>query len=427
MLKSKIFAVALSAVMLFSGCQPAADTSTVNETAQRGGLVSFITWKSPSVGTSNGYYEYFYWPLDMYEDDEWTEHFYANLLYTDYQTKSTVFLCGTPGCRHNTDSCTSFICFTGSLELVSDSTGTKIFLIDTGGTIWSMNVDGSGREVLFQLQPDEAFMHGQIFADQTSLYLCVDAVDSETLDVVTELREFNTVDLTSQTILTLGGRKYGDWLGLSVMRARTAYGEYIFLSEYLEEFIVFYRYSLSTGSMTKAYILDVPDPANSPYYLIAGKYLFITKSDETEHSGSLTLIDLIDGSGRLITGIPASPGGMPFLSYYFGDIVEWSYTDAADEYFSYFVDVEKMTFRERTLTYYDDFKEADLLVEIVADAGEEFLVCYGSKESSINLYNLNGVLYHFDAGYPSQVYALMDKADFYNNVPNFRPITDYVF
>ena len=34
---------------------------------------------------------------------------YANIMYTDFQTKTTHFLCSRPECLHNDDSCNSFV------------------------------------------------------------------------------------------------------------------------------------------------------------------------------------------------------------------------------------------------------------------------------------------------------------------------------
>jgi len=434
--KQKVLAVLFVILLLASGCRRAEvavdgeDISTADTRDADTGLVAFYNQRSFSssfAATPDGYYEYYWWPPELYDSEDWRfELNYANLLYTDYRTSSRVFLCSAPGCRHNSDSCTAFITFTGSLQLVTNSTGTKVFLISSGdgdeqkteekymATIWSMNVDGSEKQALFHLQPNEVFLYCPIFADQTNLYLTVMTVDSEMRETVTELRKFNTEDLTSQTALTLE----------SGMSADAAFGEYIFLTEYKEDFRVFYRYSLSTGSMTKVYTLDVPDPFNPPAFMLQGKYLFIAKYEETGRTGSLTVADLVDGNMRLITGIPMNPDDMPFLSDCFDDKLQWTYADADGQELTYFIDLEKLTFWERTLTFYNSYADRNQNVLIAADAGDEYLVMCDLQDSSITVHSTDGIAYVFHDD--SVVYALIDKEDFYNNVPDYRLITDLV-
>jgi len=430
--KPKVLAVSFVILLLLSsGCRPAADTGDSRDPGESGDLVAIRNNTGflylSSAGTSQGYYEYYSWPSEMHESgDRREEAVYANLLYTDYRTESRVFLCGTPGCRHNTDSCTSFVSYSGELGIVTNSAGTKIFLIATGrgdgkteekdlATIWSMNADGSDREALFRLQPNEMLWGGQIIADQSSLYLRVKTVDPETYETEDELRRFNTLDLTSQTLLTLESEM---WL-------HSAYGEYIFLSEYQKEFMVFYRYSVSTGSMTKVYTWEIPDPANIPYHIVGEKYLFIAQADATSDTGSLTIVDLMDGSVRAMNDLPAFRGGYPALSDFHGSMAQWRFVDwnTGLDYW-YFVDLENRTFWERTLTFHDAYKEMERPVEIVADAGDAFLVLYDIRAVPINLYNLDDVRCRFDE--PTLVFALIDKEDFYHNVPDFRLITDYL-
>jgi len=380
------------------------------------------------TSTSGGCYEYYSWPFEMYLDDAESEIElnYANLMYTDYQTKSKVFLCNTPGCRHNTDNCTSFIAYSSGLEIVTNSTGTILYLIATGGgsvnteekhmgTIWSANPDGSGREVLFRLQPNEMFMGGQIFADQSSLYLRVQIVDPVSRDIKVELRVFNTLTRSSQKILEL---ERG-------CLPNSTYKNYIFLETLGgEDRIEIYRYSFETNDMTKVYTYVVPDPINWPYCILESKYFYITQCDEINDIGTLSVVDLMDGSIRTVSDIPAFRGGSPALSDIHHDLVQWGFAnwDTGLEY-KYFVDLENRTFWERTLTFYDPYSDCQRFVDIIAKTGDMFLVLYGYTDSTITFYNLDGIRYQYE--YYQQMYALIDKDDFYNNIPNYQPVTDY--
>jgi hypothetical protein len=235
------------------------------------------------TGTTKGLYEYYSWPFEMYLEDAESEIElnYANLMYTDYQTKSKVFLCNTPGCRHNSDSCTSFISYSVGLEIATNSTGTILYLIATGGgsvnteekhmgTIWSANPDGSGRELLFRLQPNENFMQGQIFADQNSLYLRVQTVDPASRDVTMELRQFNTLNRTSRKVLSIDP-------GLI---PSSMFEKCIFFETLVDEDrIEIYRYSFETNDITKVYTYVFPDPFNRKFYMLESKYFFITQCD----------------------------------------------------------------------------------------------------------------------------------------------------
>jgi hypothetical protein len=132
----------------------------------------------------------------------------------------------------------------------------------------------------------------------------------------------------------------------------------------------------------------------------------------------------MDGSIRAMNNLVAFPGGYPSLSDLYNNMVQWGFNNwDTEEEFRYFVDLENLTFWERTLTYYDEYRKCKRYVDIIADTGEAFLVLCGYTYTTITFYNLDGIRYQYEYYQPNC--ALIDKDDFYNNIPNYQPVTDY--
>lgn len=108
----------------------------------------------------------------------------TNLLYSDYATQQTVYLCSAANCTHDADSCTSWIPFSGggSLPLV---VGETLVLAYPGNLIYAeqigqmalphferMALDGSHRQALGALEANQEILRPFI-TDGACLYFTV--------------------------------------------------------------------------------------------------------------------------------------------------------------------------------------------------------------------------------------------------------------
>ncbi len=226
-MKKRLFLTLLCgifAVSSLTGCggskgTDASGKTTAGDFGIRGEL-SLLTSGSiyNDCGTDHGYY---------YINEDGT-----NLMYIDYESKQEVYLCSSPGCKHDTEECTSYIGGEGStmektLFYYKDSlylfshpydndgtTSTTINYTDNGEGIVVDNSLASAPAVLYRMQPDGTqrekvytFEEGKtlentVLCDDNGLYfiekeLKSEKKDSNTTAVSSENRQLVRVDTDS--------------------------------------------------------------------------------------------------------------------------------------------------------------------------------------------------------------------------------------
>lgn len=125
-----------------------------------------------------------------------------NILYTDYQTQTRIFLCNRPDCAHCDETCTSFLNKYGFLFPYEDKIGLFLFgttLIDAPdeerrSRVYSMNYDGSGRKELFAMDPSVTVTSGMA-TDGRFFYFVATILDDD--DWAKQSPELVKVDLAS--------------------------------------------------------------------------------------------------------------------------------------------------------------------------------------------------------------------------------------
>lgn len=157
-----------------------------------------------------------------------------NLTYIDYETRKEVFLCNRPECKHNDDSCASFIdtsqdyypglLFTGHHLLIVTPYGEESFLPG----IQKMAPDGQNRQTLFELKPNQN-MPDTFFTDEEYLFFILNTEQS----TGKPLRELMAANLQTGELKQLidFGEEYFTILGaknqsLYLMRSKGLYELY---------------------------------------------------------------------------------------------------------------------------------------------------------------------------------------------------------
>lgn len=144
-----------------------------------------------------------------------------NITYVDYATQKYVYLCSSPNCTHDTESCTSFIPFTGGIQTLVATPG-KLFVIYEGNSVHAeelgnkayphidvMEKNGSGCKTLVQFSAGDYISSGVAY-DDTSLYLTKWHADEGEFSVDTkkELLSLNMQTGELKTVCTLNVEDY---------------------------------------------------------------------------------------------------------------------------------------------------------------------------------------------------------------------------
>lgn len=192
------------AVSSLAGCggskgTDASGKTTVGDLGVRGELALLTSGSIYNdCGTDHGYY---------YINEAGT-----NLMYIDYASKQEVYLCNSPGCKHDTEECASYIGSEGGLEnslfyyrdhlylfrhpydndgatstvisddySIVDGLSVEGSLASEPATLYRMNPDGTQREKVYTFE-EGLTLENTILNDDSSLYFIAKELKSEKKD-----------------------------------------------------------------------------------------------------------------------------------------------------------------------------------------------------------------------------------------------------
>ncbi len=475
-MKKNIIFLILCVVLGLSGCYSSSEQTVISETSERQSTavvenpeLVMVGRKSPSylyttgISTQNGYYEYFLWDPQMYENESESMYVHiANLTYTDYETGKKTFLCNVPGCQHNNEGCTSFIKYPRGLELFTNTTETEIFILALGAydgealsdedlaRIYKMDLNGSNRKEIYKLPANESFNTLDIiFADNENIYVTVLITQDANNEPKKELRKINTVTGQAETIIELKNNQmivgvYDDIVVITDTEGYTNMMQNPDLSgnklesnfeaeENAPTGIVSYGYSISTGTYEKLYDWTTQSG------VVAGNYHFAV-SRTSEDIANLIVVDFLTGEKRVIDNIPAYTDANIVLTDFYNNKIMWQYFSRPDltniqsdskttvvedeKNYCYIIDIGNDSIAELTLKA-NEGTANERGVYIVAETGTFFLVNIGiDYNANITLSDRDGITNTY--AYTGNIRALIDKDDYYNNIPNYRIIEDLI-
>lgn len=384
--------------------------------------------------TSHGYYEI----------SPWNNTDFGNIVYTDYETQQTIFLCNVPGCAHNTPDCTSYIPYSRNTTLFTDYSENHLYLWFRGieananedgapASITEMNMDGSGRRTVLVLPGEERFSQSYMYvAGDEYMYALVEhyemaKVKSWDFETQTEVEKESPVptdvieriwfkDGKREKIRTLKNNN-SLYEGLS----GTADDKYLLLTcwEYGDN-----------GSIGSKVIIDQNgETVDTIATFRSGEYVYVDDKykievERSNNTATATIEFVKTGETRIIKDIPYPDYAGP--AFVFGGY--------KDKFYLEYLWTESGRDNERALIL--DFsegiwKEFDLrlktnshyFVTPLAETEKEYLVLIGRVDTTISLVDSEGVprTYKYVG---RNTYALMTKEDFWNSVPNYREIED---
>lgn len=424
MAKKCLGALLATAIVLFAGCSvsepansvPIVPASSVSQSADSSmeGSAAPISLRLLSKGgngaigvsTSNGYYE-----LTTIGDTA------SNILYTDFATHSRIFLCNRPDCKHQDESCTSFVEGWGSLFLMND----KLCMIHYGNTditapdaermtrVYSMNYDGSQRTELFAMDPSLTVFGGMV-TDEENLYFMGIILDTKDPDKQTPA--LIKVDFSTGAYTALQEYSYPPYIGgvmencLILEDAYEKNGEFIF------------QYStLSIPDCTQTVFFESPIQCtvqdNQVYQLDVAQRVIHVISPKTGEATSWPLdmdvseTDYIQGGSHEVQ----LPGYTSFSAS--------SPDSDTDKKYLIELATGKTAPVRLTYTWYDGREKP---IYILAVPNEDTLLVINRCELTQMNYLSEGSMITHDM--LRSYYAFLPFDDYLNSVPNYTPVDD---
>lgn len=353
-----------------------------------------------------------------------TGEFDNNIVYTDYETMTRVYLCNDPACKHDSENCTSYI--KSSSSAIVFPVEDKLVCLRLGKAdgiaskeedlcaVLVMDLDGSNRKTLCTFASTEFFAQPFI-------------VLSDGKCIIFQLVSLNEKNQTVKNIvsLDLGTGKRNTVVDVSTTYFLvSAYGDCMLFYdvETADNFV----YSLSEKTLVKSisgvsglykdnisvdlrYDVDVSNYHNIMNAKEITVIISNMQSCEVKKLGSFTLED--DHAAVALTDL-------------FDDHLCISYItniSTTADYTNYNLDLTKGEIIKNTLLI--EKNGVYRPTAIIADAGDSYLVYYDTIHAVQTFYDRQGVVHTVDNNaYPQ--YALINKDDYYSNVPNYEVIND---
>ena len=240
-----------------------------------------------------------------------------NILYTDYETASQVYLCNQPNCMHDTETCTSWIPpDTG--KVVAAATDELLFLLvsnsQSASYIECRDLNGANSHRLYTL-PDGATMENAVAANDRFLIVSVVQITQEKGSIVrnTSLQLIDIETGQATVLLALSDLVEKDVLSGAEMR-------FLGLSEAgsILDISVQHAYEYDPNDIEKSFqnqnnamvhtIYVMPLDGSKPYSVLSyrngecvvspmGGWLFALKSDDT---GKIALDRIVPRTGETL-------------------------------------------------------------------------------------------------------------------------------
>lgn len=119
----------------------------------------------------------------------------TNICYFDYQSKQEIYLCDKPECKHEEESCTSYLpilamnsalfVYQDNIYIIQDEGTTISFLGDQenqGAKIYRMDLDGKNHEEFASLPKEYSFLGNTMVVGDSMLYLVLAKTDMVSME-----------------------------------------------------------------------------------------------------------------------------------------------------------------------------------------------------------------------------------------------------
>lgn len=215
-----------------------------------------------------------------------------NILFSDYATRQTVYLCSRADCPHRDDSCTAWLDCVGLSLFLSKAQG-SLFALATDGqqeTLWQMEPDGGGRRAVFRTGSGENLTDA-VACDGEALYLTVRVLGQQMADTRKELRRLALDTGDCRTLLTMEDSQwlFGAWPGSLLLLCHDA----------AQNTDTWRACDPDTGALTDLYSYPNDYGTRAPTSLPDGQMLYLFLPDG-EDACRLVRRDLVTGQETVL-------------------------------------------------------------------------------------------------------------------------------
>lgn len=398
-MKRILYAIAITIItILFTACVKNIEVSDKSDTSINNLNINYSTY---GVSSDDGYYDFLVKEQDYY-----------NIVYTDFYSMNSMFLCPNPQCAHNNDTCPSYIInkSTGTIPYVlgdklcliyasSSSDGTILPRIDT------MDLNGANSKTIKTFSADRRF-YKPVINDEQNLYLLSTSTD-ETDGKIKLIYEILKCDILSGECEII----YKDSSQLFIMGC-------------VEDNILFKKFSPTAEH--ELYYLSTTDNEAKLIKSWQNKdiqsYIFKNLMYYFDTDGRLFKLDFLTNEEVLlqenIYELFSNENDIePDVTFEYADenglILEFTYYDKwSDSSYNklYAVNMQNKESYEFTLVKEDDRKGHINVIEIV---GENYIVNLGSKKQKMNFVSSEGIIQSYNMSIPA--YGIIAKDDYWNN------------
>lgn len=334
----------------------------------------------------------------------------CNILYTDFSSGKTIYLCNQPNCVHDNDACTSWVAAqTAELFSAPDESGMYCIMGSTNGDeLWSMNPAGGDRKLLYQCAADERLLDA-IAGNEKSLYFSVMSMQMKAGTMSKNLLQLDTATGKTTKLLEYPAQT---WLF-------GAYQNTLILLYYDEPTFTYRTYDLQTGTLTDLYSYSVDSEGKGAFARPYENKLFIFEP-VGENKANLEVMDIETKKREPVVSDIEYYGSesMSVSGFYDGCMSVFVTNPSSHEKKHYLIDINSGDVFSIDLQYQQG--EISVPVDIYASANDKFIVNCGISAQNILLQNNDGT------SYVSQIdameYAFIDKADYIQNKFNISKI-----
>lgn len=342
----------------------------------------------------------------------------CNIFYLDFKTQQQIYLCDSPNCLHNDESCTSFISLeNGNHEPSVLSFNDKILLVqnapagETQGGIWIADGNGENKRCLFTTADGQSLGAG-IFSDGSDQYLYFPLYEIENSDDLQEKKTLVQLNVATGEINRLFeytgyGLSTTDRDCFVLYKNQELTREYYYLypgytnTAYLQE-SPFYEHNLADiGSFVKSghiYTYNFETNVFSDLNLASNETKHVDCTDFAAQEDDIHRPDIRGPYGDYFA----------FVTYFKGDN---GYYEAKYRY----LNIQTGNWTE-PIELYDSLGHQIVPQQVL---GDDFCVITGYKNIPISRSEAGNVE---DAYIGLPQYALINKQDFMNSIPNYQMI-----
>lgn len=345
------------------------------------------------------------------------------ILYTDYSTDTKVPLCSSPSCTHSDETCNAWLgvpncgaaIFADKAHLFIVTFGSALSDIIEFQRIYIANLDGSGRQLLCELSPEETF--GRNFAaDDHFLYFDVGLtqLNANGLFDATAIRK---IDLTTKEIETVaelddGGHLVGT-VGDTLLIQSVQMPEIKTEEDYQKIKNILYRITLTT--LEKFPMLAWENGISN--VCVSGDSVFsLDLASASLYQQKISDFD----TKHLLATLPIQPIGYSIFQYADPAMVVLDAGAGNNIDSRYVISLEGPMLQESFLKYKDG--EVFRYWNVLAPTPDGYLVTYDTREVSRTETLSTGDIETFMVR--QEITGIITKEDYFSSQESVQPIQD---